>query len=95
VPGAFLITAIVHVDIPLSNQGSGANFYRDTFDWNIDSSMPAYPMFSAEGGPGGGFPQKRNGEMQMPVVRVYVGVSNIEDALRKVEANGARPLRLG
>lgn len=81
---------IVHVDIPISNTETGAAFYGDTFGWNLDSSMPGYPMFAAEGGPGGGFPQKGNGQQEVPSVRVYIGVPNIEEALQKVEANGGK-----
>jgi predicted enzyme related to lactoylglutathione lyase len=85
--------AVVHVDIPLTDQESGATFYKQTFGWNIDNSMPGYPMFQAEGGPGGGFPHKGTGEMDMPNLRVYLGVPNIEDALRKVEANGGKTVQ--
>lgn len=85
--------AVVHVDIPLADQEAGAAFYRDTFEWNVDNSMPGYPMFQAEGGPGGGFPHKGSGDMDATEVRVYLGVPNIEEALRKVEANGGKTVQ--
>lgn len=84
---------IVHVDIPVEDHEAGVAFYRDTFGWNIDNSVPGYPMFQVEGGPGGGFPRKGTGPMDMPDVRVYVNVSNIEEALHKVEANGGKTLQ--
>jgi len=84
------VSPIVHVDIPLRNPEADTNFYRDVFGWQIDSSMPGYPMYSAEGGPGGGFPQKGNGPQAMPGVRVYLQVPNIEAALRQVEERGGK-----
>jgi len=81
---------VVHIEIPVTDQEAGTAFYRDTFGWNIDNSMPGYPMFQAEGGPGGGFPQKGSGHQQMPAVRVTLGVPNIEESLQKIEANGGK-----
>src|SRR5919204_178336 len=48
---------IVHVEFPASDPKAASKFYADLFGWQIqtDPNFADYPMFQAEGGPGGGF----------------------------------------
>jgi|SRR5579872_6996734 len=84
---------IVHVDIPLNNPEQDTAFYRDVFGWEIDTQMPGYPMFKAEGGPGGGFVEKGNGQMQVPNIRVYLMTNDINATLAEIEAKGGKTVQ--
>lgn len=86
---------IVHVDIPAGDTSATANFYRDAFGWNIDSNMPGYPMFSVEGGPGGGFVQTGGEGMgsMLEGVLIYLNTSDIDASLRDVESHGGSTVR--
>src|SRR5437763_11386050 len=57
--GELLMAAhpIVHVEFPASDPKAAGKFYGDLFGWQIqtDPNFEDYPMFQAEGGPGGGF----------------------------------------
>lgn len=76
---------IVHVDIPVGDLDSGPNFYRDVFGWDINTHMPTYPMYSAEGGPGGGFVKPdAHGEG----VLLFLLSSDINGSLREIESHG-------
>ncbi len=81
--------AIVHVDIPASDTAQSAQFYRDVFGWQIDESFPGYPMFSSEGGPGGGFAQKREqGVGSLGSVVIYLQSSDVDATLQQVQSKG-------
>jgi len=81
---------ICHVDIPLADTETGTEFYRKVFGWEIDTSFPGYPMFKAEGGPGGGFVAKGDGPMQMQSVRIFMLTNDINATLEQIEANGGQ-----
>jgi len=81
-----MTSPIVHVDIPVNNLENGADFYRDVFGWELNSDMPGYPMFKAEGGPGGGFVQKGDGDQ----VRIYLMSNDINASLADIEAHGGK-----
>ena len=81
---------IVHVDIAGGDPNSAAQFYRDTFGWSIDDSVPGYPMFKAEGGPGGGF-VKAGAEGVGSVadgVLIYLHTADIDASLKAIESHG-------
>jgi predicted enzyme related to lactoylglutathione lyase len=75
---------ICHVDIPISDLNNGTDFYREVFGWEIHKDMPGYPMFAAEGGPGGGFIQAAEGESAL----IYLMSNDINASLADVEAHG-------
>lgn len=85
---------IVHVEIPADNPETAGEFYKKVFGWNTDNSYPGYPMFSAEGGPGGGFVKAGNTAMGVNYkageVIVYLGVDDIDSKVREIESNGGR-----
>jgi predicted enzyme related to lactoylglutathione lyase len=83
-----LTNPIVHIDIPLTNTEHGTDFYRTVFGWEINNQMPSYPMFQAEGGPGGGFVQKGTGPQQIPSPTIFLGSTNIDASLAAIGANG-------
>lgn len=82
---------IAHVDIFAHDQNESANFYRDAFGWEVDSSFPGYPMFSAEGGPGGGFVKAGSegvGSFASAGVLIYLRTSDIDASLGAITAAG-------
>src|SRR5262249_61473613 len=77
---------------------AAARFYAAVFDWQLTHDEPTdYWMFSAEGGPGGGFvkpggsaeagPANKTGE-----VRIFINTDDIDAALDQVEAHGGQRL---
>ena len=86
---------IVHVDIPARDLSATADFYRDALGWNIDNAMPGYPMFSVEGGPGGGFVESGSAGLGsvMEGVLIYLNTSDIDASLREVEDHGGSTVR--
>ena len=82
---------IVHVEIPASDLKEASKFYTEVFGWQIDTStMEEYPMFAAEGGPGGGF--VKLGDMAHSVGRplLFIGTDDIDASLAAVEAHGGK-----
>src|SRR5262245_25492745 len=85
---------IVHVEIPARDLEAASQFYAQVFDWRLDSSMPEYPMFQAEGGPGGAFVAVRDEASEHGLkfapgeVLIYLGTDDIDAALIRVEAHG-------
>jgi predicted enzyme related to lactoylglutathione lyase len=85
---------IVHVEIPTLQGKSkeSAEFYAKTFDWKLEHAPQFnYWMFSAEGGPGGGFIEvgsEADAKISEPVV--YIGTDDIEGSLAQIEANGGK-----
>ena len=85
---------IVHIDIPTLQGKESAEFYAKTFDWNIQHAAEFnYYMFSAQGGPGGGFMQVSEDGAKVNQVVVYIGTDDIEASLADVEANGGKVLQ--
>jgi uncharacterized protein len=82
---------IVHVEIPASDLKEAGKFYADVFGWQIDSStMEDYPMFAAEGGPGGGFVQLSDTAHSVGRPLLFIGTDDIDASLAAVEAHGGK-----
>jgi uncharacterized protein len=84
---------IVHVEIPASDLKEASKFSADVFGWQIDtSSMEDYPMFAAEGGPGGGFVQISDTAHSVGRPLLFIGTDDIDASLAAVEAHGGKTL---
>src|ERR1700680_3930715 len=80
---------IVHIDIPAGDLETAPAFYRDVFGWELNTFMPEYPMFSAEGGPGGGLVTAgAPGAGSLGGILLYLNTSDIDASLREVESHG-------
>ncbi|MBF6613002.1 MAG: VOC family protein [Chloroflexi bacterium] len=91
---------IVHLDIPAQDPVAAAKFYEQALGWQLthDSNFD-YWMFSAEGGPGGGFVgtghmggKDTHPQYEIGKVLVYLGSDDIDADLARVEAGGGRVL---
>ena len=83
---------IVHVEIPATDTKAAGKFYADVFGWQVHTEPQFdYTMFSAEGGPGGGF-VSTSGQMAAKIGEplLYIGTDDIEASLRAIEANGGK-----
>ena len=85
---------IVHVEIPAQDPAANAKFYQDVFGWNLqhDANFD-YWMFSAEGGPGGGWVKPETSAenpmgYQIGAPLIYLGTDDIEGDLERVVAHG-------
>lgn len=83
---------IVHVEIPATDLKETSQFYAEVFGWQIDHSMDYYPMFAAEGGPGGGFTQLNDVSHSVGRPLLFLGTDDIEASLAAVEAHGGKTL---
>ena len=87
---------IVHIDIPATDPKATSAFYGKVFGWDIQSApgYETYPMFRAEGGPGGGFTTAGSGYEGMTYtageVLIYLASQDIDADLGRVEANGGQ-----
>lgn len=87
---------IVHIDIPATDPKAASAFYAAVFGWQIETSpgFEGYPMFRAEGGPGGGFAQVGAGsqgeQIALGEVRIYLASQDIEADLRRIQAHGGQ-----
>lgn len=83
---------IVHLDISAKDPAASSKFYADTFGWKIskDDNFNYY-MYSAEGGPGGGFVEVGKDYKEGEVIP-YLGTDDIDTALKKVEKAGGKTL---
>jgi predicted enzyme related to lactoylglutathione lyase len=88
---------IVHVEIPAKNLQAAGDFYSQVFGWKVEvDAVYNYAMFSAEGGPGGGFVSTEaahdGGMMQYKVdsLLVYLGSDDIDADLARIEAHGGK-----
>lgn len=90
---------IVHVEIPATDLKETSQFYADVFGWQISHSMESYPLFSAEGGPGGGFVLLTDASTSGPVPfgigkpLMHLATDDIEASLAEVEAHSGKTLR--
>ena len=90
---------IVHIEIPATDLKATSQFYADVFGWQIDPSTENYPLFKAEGGPGGGFvlltDETTSGPVPFGVGRplMHLATDDIEATLATVEAHGGKTLR--
>jgi uncharacterized protein len=83
---------IVHIEIPASDLKEVSQFYAEVFGWQIDAAMEGYPMFAAEGGPGGGFVQLSDVAHTVGRPLLFIGTDDIDTSLTAVEANGGKTL---
>jgi predicted enzyme related to lactoylglutathione lyase len=84
---------IVHVEIPANDLKEVSQFYGKVFGWQIDdTSMEGYPMFAAEGGPGGGFVQLTDVGHSAGKPLLFIGTDDINASLGAVEAHGGKTL---
>ncbi|MGH8899898.1 MAG: VOC family protein [Egibacteraceae bacterium] len=78
---------VVHFEILGTDGEALQSFYRDLFDWNIDTNNPLnYGMVDtgAEGGIGGGVSAGQDGTG----VRIYIAVDDPQAYLDRVEQMG-------
>ena len=92
---------IVHIDFPATDPKAAGAFYADVFGWQIQTSpgFEDYPMFRADGGPGGGFARadgtssdQSDGDVHFTVGEplIYLGSQDIEADLRRVQEHGGQ-----
>lgn len=81
--------SIVHVELPSADLAQSGRFYAELFGWETQH-LPElnYTMFSAEGGPGGGFPPIDGAMVNPNNVLIYVDTDDMEASLAKAEALG-------
>jgi uncharacterized protein len=85
---------IVHVHIPTLEGKESAEFYANTFDWNLEH-MPDYNywQFKAGNGPTGGFLQASEAGIAINQLLVYIGTDDIAESLARIEANGGKTIQ--
>jgi predicted enzyme related to lactoylglutathione lyase len=83
---------VVHFEIGATDAAKINEFYRQMFDWSIDTSMPGYGLIAATGGGGigGGILQTREG--MPPYLTFYVAVDDLAAALVKAESLGGKTI---
>ncbi|HEV7216325.1 MAG TPA: VOC family protein [Chloroflexota bacterium] len=87
---------IVHIDIPATDPKAAGVFYADVFGWQVQTppGMDDYPMFTADGGPGGGFPRAGQTVDQLTNTvgepLVYLASQDINSDLQRVQAHGGQ-----
>lgn len=80
---------IVHIEIPANDPSEAAKFYADLFGWQSQHSAELnYTVFTAEGGPGGGFPAVDGDSVQPDKVLISVATDDIDATLARVESLG-------
>ncbi len=87
------VNPIVHLDIPAKDPAATSKFYADLCGWQIQVDEPSqYHMFSAQGGPGGGFTLADGKNYKVGEIIPYVGTDDIDAFLKKVEPAGGKLL---
>jgi predicted enzyme related to lactoylglutathione lyase len=80
---------VVHFEIGATDAAKLNEFYRQMFDWSVDTSMPGYGLIAAaNGGIGGGILQTREG--MPPYLTFYVAVDDLDAALADAERLGGK-----
>jgi len=81
---------VTHIEFPADDVDRAKRFYKAVAGWEIGEvdGFPDYFMFRTEEGHGGGL--GRRGDSVGNVVRVYITVDRLEDAIAAAEANGGR-----
>jgi len=83
---------IVHVELSTKDPVASDKFYHDIFGWNITVAKEFnYHMFSAEGGPAGGFVQIGE-HAKAGDVLLYIDTDDIETTLAQIEKAGGKTL---
>ena len=81
---------ITHVEFPADDPERAKRFYAAVAGWQIGEvpGFPGYEMFQTEEGHGGGLGKR--GETVGSVIRVYITVDNLEEAVAAAEATGGK-----
>ncbi len=80
---------IVHIELPATDPRAAGQFYATVFGWKVETDANFdYTMFSAEGGPGGGFIKATTSQEGGPLV--YIGTDDIDATLAKITAHGGK-----
>ncbi len=85
---------INYIELSAQDPAASDKFYAQVFDWKIEAAPGMdYRMFTAEGGPSGGF-VKPDGKMYKPGdVIVYIDTDDIDSTLKKIQAAGGKVLQ--
>ncbi len=82
---------IVHLELAAHDPAASSKFYADVFGWKIERDANFdYYQFAAEGGPGGGFNKIGEQGTNAGDVVPYIGVDDIDAALKKIQAAGGK-----
>lgn len=82
---------IVHIEIPAKDYAVADKFYAEAFGWKITvDDRFNYHQFDAAGGPGGGFVDANGKDNHVGEVILYIGVPEIEAALKQIEKAGGK-----
>jgi hypothetical protein len=81
---------VIHFEIGAKDAAKLSDFYKQMFDWSIDTSMPGYGLVAAagEGSIGGGIMQTRDG--MPPYLTLYVAVDDLDATLKQAESLGGK-----
>ncbi|HEY6058323.1 MAG TPA: VOC family protein [Candidatus Limnocylindrales bacterium] len=79
---------ITHIEFPADDIDRAKRFYEAVAGWELGEAdgFPGYLMFRSEEGHGGGLGKR--GEAVGSVIRVYITVDDVDEAVRTAEANG-------
>ena len=79
---------ITHVEFPADDVDRAKRFYEAVAGWQFDAmeGFPGYLVFRTEEGHGGGLGKRA--ESVGSVIRLYITVDSLEDAIAAAEANG-------
>lgn len=79
---------IIHIEFPSDDPARARAFYEAVAGWQFSEveGMPGYWTFATGEGRGGAI--GRRGESVGPVVRAYITVDDLEDAVATAQANG-------
>ncbi len=85
---------LVYFEISAKDPANSAKFYAELFGWKItvDPKMD-YHQFTAEGGPGGGFPKADGKDYKAGDVIAYLAADDIDAMLKKIAAHGGKVLQ--
>lgn len=84
---------LVHVEIPSGDLEASSAFYSELFGWQVQHHPEmGYATFTAEGGPGGGFPKIDGVNVKAGDIKIYVGTDDIEATLARAEELGAQTI---
>lgn len=85
---------IVHIELWAKDPATSSKFYADVFDWKIEADPKFnYYMFSAAGGPGGGFVTDQYQQYKQGDIIPYIATDDIDATLKKIEAMGGKTLQ--
>lgn len=82
---------VIHVEVTGKDGQALQSFYKNVFDWNLDTNNPGgYGMYRQDNGITGGIGAANDG--QAGGVTFYVKAEDPETVLRKVEEGGGKVL---